>query len=72
MKLHGQEVPQSVIDAANAAMVGRFTVDDVDGAIWRATETEPVLLESLTNELIRSTAKAGKIRYEGGYWHEVE
>ena len=70
MKLYGQEVPQSVIDAANAAMVGRFVLADIHYAITNAPKP---FFESwaLADRLTRKASKAGKIRYEGGYWHEV-
>jgi hypothetical protein len=70
MKLYGQDVPQSVIDAANAAMKGRFTNGDISTAIaplfsgWFDVWT-------IAARLLQRARKAGKIRYEGGYWHEV-
>ena len=57
MKLYGQEVPQSVIDAANAARVGREKVN-VFYEIWEPSAKGFSRL-------------SGKIRFEGGYWHEV-
>ena len=68
MKLYGQDVPQSVIDAANAATVGRFTFKDVElpAARQRVPHSGRV-----ADRLLQKARKAGKIRYEGGYWHEV-
>ena len=68
MKLYGQEVPQSVIDAANAEMVGRFKFKDVElpAARKRIGHSGRV-----ADRLLQRARKAGKIRYEGGYWHEV-
>ena len=70
MKLYGQDVPQSVIDAANAAMVGRFKFADVSFVTFERMENWSNGFE-LAHRLIQRARKAGKIRYEGGYWHEV-
>ena len=70
MKLYGQDVPQSVIDAANAAMVGRFTNDTI---VYVIRDARPVVFDiyPLADRLLQKARKSGKIRYEGGYWHEV-
>jgi hypothetical protein len=69
MKLYGQEVPQSVIDAANAAMVGRFTPQEINKAICRTGFIRGY--GDIADRLLQRARKAGKIRYEGGYWHQV-
>jgi hypothetical protein len=69
MKLYGQDVPQSVIDAANAAMVGRFTRDTVAYATQRKWDLPVNWI--LAKKILQKARKAGTIRYEGGYWHEV-
>ena len=70
MKLYGQEVPQSVIDAANAAMVGRFKAHIIYRVICNFKSFN-LGYADLADSILQKARKAGKIRYEGGYWHEV-
>ena len=69
MKLYGQDVPQSVIDAANAAMVGKFSYEQIFTEARNAGLCRDY--RRLADRLMQIARKAGKIRYEGGYWHEV-
>lgn len=81
MKYQGIEIPQSALDAGNAAIAGNFTLDDVRCAVSEILRTlhydslqvdfdygpnvKDVLDDRVADRLIQKAKREGKVRHIG-------
>ena len=84
MRVHGIEIPQPALDAARAWMVRQvmaFRPGEVDGLLVRngvpvgVTDTGSSIFKhvasEVTNRLLQTERKAGRIAFRNGGWHAV-
>ena len=82
MQVHTYEVPESVIAAVQAAMVGTFTASDLTHVAIKAGAPESIPSNSgygreycanrIADRLIQKARKAGLIDFKGGKWTRVK
>jgi hypothetical protein len=80
MKVHGLIIPQSAIDAGNAAMTGQFRAADISSAVSRALHDaefdfgiqhkESVRIR-IADRLIQKARTAGLIKFNAGTWRRA-